>query len=117
MFTGGCKSNPDVAEQPLRFGVVADIQYAEKPTAMGRFYADADEALRRCVADLETKHPAFVIQLGDIIDGGPNAEQEMRTITAIYTQLPMPTYHTLGNHDFAGIDRASVLATLNIPGG
>jgi hypothetical protein len=66
------------------------------------------------VADLAEKDPSFVIQLGDIIDGGPNAEQELRTIVDIYRRLPMPEYHTLGNHDFVGISRATTLETLGM---
>lgn len=114
MLANGCKNTPETDEQALRFGVVADIQYAEKPTAMGRYYADSPEALRRCVANLTEKDPGFVIQLGDMIDGGAGAEQELRKITGIYRQLPMPVYHTLGNHDFVGIDRVRVLSILDM---
>lgn len=114
MLANGCTNSPQSSAQPVRFGVVADIQYAEKPTAMGRYYADSREALAHCVADLSEKKPAFVIQLGDMIDGGPNAGREMREIVGIYRQLPMAGYHTLGNHDFGGLDRASVLHTLGM---
>ena len=114
MLANGCTNTLQSSGQPVRFGVVADIQYAEKPEAMGRYYADSREGLKRCVADLSEKKPAFVIQLGDLIDGGANAEQELREIVRIYRQLPMAGYHTLGNHDFGGLDRASVLQTLGM---
>lgn len=114
MLTNGCENNPGFSEQAVRFGVVADVQYAEKPEAMGRHYVASRGALERCVTDLASKAPAFVIQLGDMIDGGPNAEQELKTIDGVYRQLPMPRYHVMGNHDFAGIDRPAVLDILGI---
>lgn len=113
MVTNGCSNAAD-KDQTVRFGVVADVQYAEKPDAGSRHYAASRDALSRCVADLSEKDPKFVIQLGDIIDGGPNAAAELQTVDGIYRQLPVTGYHTLGNHDFEGLDRATVMRTLGM---
>lgn len=113
MIANGCSNAAD-GDQIVRFGVVADVQYAEKPDAGSRHYAASREALSRCVTDLSEKDPKFVIQLGDMIDGGPNAETQLQTVAGIYRQLPVPGYHTLGNHDFEGLDRADVMNTLGM---
>ncbi|MCI0499681.1 MAG: metallophosphoesterase [Planctomycetales bacterium] len=110
----GCGVNPNRPAAALPFGVMADAQYAQKPPAMGRHYAESLAALQRCVNDFNQSPPAFVIQLGDFIDGGPNAEKELRQAVAVYKTLPMPHYHLLGNHDFAGLDRDRTMRILGL---
>ena len=112
LFLFGC-----IESRPIQFGVVADVQYADKPTASGRHYAESLPELERCVSDFNRDELAFVIQLGDLIDGGPNAAAQLRTTTAVYDQLRMPHYHVLGNHDFGGIDRTSTMDILGLQRG
>jgi 3',5'-cyclic AMP phosphodiesterase CpdA len=111
--TSGCKINSN-GSQSLQFGAAADVQYAQKPEAMGRHYAESLGALKRCVNDFNQTPPAFVIQLGDLIDGGPNAEKELRQAVAVYDTLSMPHYHLLGNHDFIGLDRPTTMDILGL---
>ncbi len=96
------------------FAVLADVQYAEKEVAGRRNYRKAIIKLRECVNDLNTKDLAFVVQLGDFIDGGPNAAAELDKALAVFNRLKADKYHVLGNHDFAGIDRKTTLQKLNI---
>ena len=113
----GCNNPSDKSATELRFGVVADVQYAEKPVAMGRYYAQSLPMLQRCVDDFNRTGPEFVIQLGDIIDGGDNAAAEMQSVVDIYDTLTMPHYHVLGNHDFSGIDRDTTMGMLGLKQG
>ena len=47
------------------FGLVADVQYADKPDRPPRLYRDSLERLRECVTELN-RHPLdFTIQLGE----------------------------------------------------
>ena len=112
LFLFGCMEH-----HPIQFGVVADVQYTDKPTAGSRHYAASLPALERCVADFNQDGPVFVIQLGDLIDGGPHAATELQTIAAVYNQLEMPHYHVLGNHDFGEIDRTTTMDTLGLQRG
>ncbi len=105
----GCMGN-----KPVQFGAVADVQYGNKPTVGLRHYAKSLPGLEHCVSDFNQNELAFVIQLGDFIDGGPNAAAELRTLKGVYDQLTMPHYHVLGNHDFSGIDRTSTMDTLGL---
>jgi hypothetical protein len=86
-------SNP-----PLRFGVVADPQYAPAPPAMNRYYANSlwklAEAVDAFNADADLH---FVVTLGDIID---RHWESFGHILPIYDRLRHPNLFVLGNHDF-----------------
>jgi hypothetical protein len=81
---------------------MADVQSAEKPTSGKRHYAAAKLRLEECVdaMNAQTPRPAFVIQMGDLIDGGEHAEEELKTASAIYNRLTMPRTMFPGNHGF-----------------
>ena len=91
--------------QPFAFGLIADIQYADKPISGGVYYTLGK--LEECVADLNTKDLAFTIQLGDIIDGrydqdGRNdlakTREDLDTVLSVYNTLNSRKYHVVGNH-------------------
>jgi 3',5'-cyclic AMP phosphodiesterase CpdA len=100
------------AEQPqFSFGVIADVQYADKDTAGVREYRRSSGKLEQCAALLRKERPAFTIQLGDLVDGGlPNLDR----ILQVYRRMPAPRYHVLGNHDFCA-DRPTLLKHLDMP--
>jgi len=87
-------------EQALfRFGVVADVQYADKPTQGKRRYSESADKLRACVADFNRQKLAFVANLGDSIDGdGEKSAADMTLIAGICRQLTCPVRHVIGNH-------------------
>ncbi len=84
--------------QPVTFGVLADVQYADQETAGRRAYRAALPRLEEFAADLNRKDLAFVIQLGDLVDGG--AENYARAMAA-FNRIRAPKYHVRGNHDAA----------------
>ncbi len=85
--------------QPLfSFGVIADVQYAEREPKRTRHYCASLRKLARSVEVFNTKPLAFVIQLGDLID---RDFASFKTPMHLYNQLDMPHYHVLGNHDFS----------------
>jgi manganese-dependent ADP-ribose/CDP-alcohol diphosphatase len=110
----GCNNPSDKSATNLRFGFVADVQYAEKPVAMGRYYAQSLPMLQQCVEDFNRTGPEFVIQLGDFIDGGDNAADELQSVVDVYDTLTMPHYHVFGNHDFNGLDRDTAMGMLGL---
>ena len=101
----------------IRFGLMADVQYADKDTAGTRHYRTSIERLAQCVEDFNNTELDFAIQLGDIIDGGPNAEKELDQVLSVYNKLTTAKYHVLGNHDFAQISRKTVLEKLQFDSG
>ena len=88
------------AEQPIfRFGIVADVQYADKPAKGKRHYNESADKLRACVSDFNRQELAFVANLGDTIDGdGGKSAADMVLIAGIFRQLTCPVRHVLGNH-------------------
>ncbi|MCP1559888.1 UNVERIFIED_ORG: putative phosphodiesterase [Methylobacterium sp. SuP10 SLI 274] len=88
------------ADGPLRFGVIADPQYAEAPPnpTLGRYYANSLDKMRAAVAALNGEDLRFVVTLGDIIDRDVASYDR---ILPIYQTLRHETRFLLGNHDFA----------------
>jgi len=103
------------AGQPIfRFGVVADVQYADKPAKGNRHYNESADKLRACVADFNRQELAFVINLGDSIDGaGGKSAADMTLIAGIFRQLTCPVQHVLGNHCL-NVPRPALLKELGL---
>ncbi|MFD2160591.1 metallophosphoesterase [Rubritalea tangerina] len=103
------------ASKPLlRFGAIADPQYADKDMRRNRFYRKSPAKLEKAITALN-KHPLdFVVTLGDMIDCefesfGPMMER--------YARLRVPHYKVYGNHDFevADADKGKVAAAMEMP--
>jgi manganese-dependent ADP-ribose/CDP-alcohol diphosphatase len=99
--------------QEFSFAAVADIQYADKDTAGRREFRRSAAKLEACAAALAAEHPAFTVQLGDIIDGGL---ENLDRILPLFHRLPAPRYHTLGNHDLT-LERAVLFERLGLRSG
>jgi 3',5'-cyclic AMP phosphodiesterase CpdA len=109
IMTTGCTTHRDFA-----FGIVADVQYAQKEKAGTREYRAGKDKLARAVEYFNNEKLAFVVQFGDMIDGGETAEQDLRAIAEVYNGLKAPKYNVLGNHDFSGLDRKTAMAILGM---
>jgi 3',5'-cyclic AMP phosphodiesterase CpdA len=94
------------------FGVVADIQYADKNTAGARHYRDSLAKLDDCLDFWNAAPLDFVIQLGDLVDTGglPTLDKTW----AAYARARAKTYSVLGNHDFVA-PREQVTSALHMP--
>lgn len=112
------KSSQNDEPVSFSFGVVADVQYAEKETKNNyRFFSESPARLNQCVKDLNQHDLAFTIQLGDLINGnGEKTSEEMVRILGIYNTLSMPKYHVIGNHDLSDVykDKSTLVNTLGI---
>lgn len=83
--------------------LIADVQYADKPTAGARHYRLTLEHLEACVEDLSSGEPlAFAIQFGDLIDGREAdpalALSDLDRVLARLGKLDMDVLHVVGNH-------------------
>jgi 3',5'-cyclic AMP phosphodiesterase CpdA len=100
------------AEQPaFRFGVIADPQYADQETAGARHYRESLGKLAECAAGLRGEKPAFIVQVGDLVDRGAD---NLDRAAAAYRAMPAKTYSVLGNHDFVA-PRATLYEKLGMP--
>lgn len=87
-------------EPILKIGLVADPQYANKPTTGKRYYRESLWKLEEAIDTFNYYNVDFVQNLGDIID----VEWEsFDSILPIYDKLnaDIENYQLLGNHDFA----------------
>jgi len=85
-------------EGSFSFGVIADIQYADKEKRGARHYRKAIAKLEECVDELNRQELSFTIQLGDLIDGNETQERTLSDLLDVFNKLSMPKYHVIGNH-------------------
>ncbi|NXG21267.1 ADPRM diphosphatase, partial [Grallaria varia] len=103
------------------FGVIADIQFAEAEDGHDfdrtrrRYYRHSLRLLRDAVRAWAAESPpvAFVLQLGDSIDGlnAPRGEAEgaLRQGLEALGRLPVPVHHAWGNHELYNFSRAQLV--------
>lgn len=84
----------------LTFGIIADVQYADRDVRHDRYYRRAPDRLDAAIDDLNRTDVDFVIDLGDVIDGD---FRSFAPIMDVYANLRVPVYRVLGNHDY-GVD-------------
>ncbi|MCP4192726.1 MAG: alkaline phosphatase [Planctomycetaceae bacterium] len=90
------------ADQPiLKIGLVTDLHYADKPTAGSRFYRESLDKLTAAATELQQHDPAFIVELGDLIDAADTVSEEqgfLKRINRLYSQISDERHYVLGNH-------------------
>ena len=108
------------AQSPdFSFGIVADIQYADKLASGNRAYAASLNKLDACIAGWNSSPLAFTIQLGDIIDGNSSPAttmQDLQQVLYAFDKLRHRHYHVVGNHCFS-VERDILLPQLSLDRG
>ncbi|CAI9557083.1 unnamed protein product [Staurois parvus] len=112
----------DETQEPLfTFGVIADIQYADKDDGYNyvktrmRYYRSSLSLLRDATQEWasESARPAFIIQLGDIIDGFnvplKTSESSLTKVLDEFEKLKIPIHHIWGNHEFYNFNRKQLM--------
>lgn len=85
----------------LRFGLVTDLHYADKPTAGSRHYRETLTKLVEAGERFAEAQPEFVVELGDFIDAADSVETEktyLRRVHDAFGTLPGQKHYVLGNH-------------------
>ncbi|XP_040187112.1 manganese-dependent ADP-ribose/CDP-alcohol diphosphatase isoform X2 [Rana temporaria] len=112
----------DEAPGPLfTFGVIADIQYADKDDGYNyvqtrvRYYRSSLSLLQDATREWASENapPAFILQLGDIIDGFnvplEASESSLTKVLAEFEKLKIPVHHIWGNHEFYNFSRKQLM--------
>ena len=81
----------------LRFGVVADPQYAPIAPSGTRYYSNSLWKLSAAIKVFNKENLNFVVTLGDIIDRDWGSYAH---VLPLYKTLKHPNFFLLGNHDF-----------------
>lgn len=101
-------------DKPLiRFGLIADIQYADCDAAGSRFYRNSLKKLADCVDSLNCRKVAFTINLGDVVDRN---YADMDSVLVRLNCLVKKVFNITGNHDYGGItDNQTLYKKLGMP--
>lgn len=96
-----CLPNPclsgDTSSRILRMGLVADPQYCDAAPFNNRQFRLSPDKLKAAIDTFNRWKIDVLVNLGDIIDRGP---ESFRPIRSIYDRLKAPQYNLLGNHEF-----------------
>lgn len=119
VWQASCKSSDagndyDQRKALIRFGAIADCQYADADTKGKRHYRLAAQKLGAAVEELNADPDLdFVVHLGDFID---HDFESYTVVTPIFERLRAKKYHLLGNHDYDVADdmKAEVPAALGL---
>lgn len=107
------QSAAQTAAPAVRFGVIADIQYADQPDRGTRYYRRSLQKMDSCVADLNNEQLAFSAVFGDLVDQGP---KDLGPVMAQLKRLKAGFRNVLGNHDFVGVsDRDALFRQFEMP--
>lgn len=105
--------------KPIRFGIVADIHYADAPDnpEINRYFKESLGKATECVELMNEQKVDFLIELGDLKDEGnpPVESQTLKYLESIETVLKKfngPLYHVLGNHDHDSISKLQFLESV-----
>jgi len=87
--------------QRLRVGLITDLHYADKAPAGTRHYRETLSKLEEAAKHFEQDKPAFVVELGDLIDAADSVDVEqsyLKTINREFSKICKDRYYVLGNH-------------------
>lgn len=91
----------DKGRPALRFGLITDLHYADKPPAGSRYYRETLAKLGEA-AELFRKEPIeFLVELGDLIDAADSVEVELGYLDRVdrdFSAISNRRYYVLGNH-------------------
>lgn len=128
---GGSRKRPletvagaGAASPLLRFGAIADVQYADVDDAWNfkqtqrRRYRGALDCLRNAVGAWSAQDPPldFVLDLGDIIDqlceSSGDSRRALDLVLAEFARVPVTVYHVVGNHELYNFSRGECAALI-----
>jgi len=90
----------------IRFGIIADPQYADTDPEGTRFYRNSLDKLKTAVTDFNQQQVPFLINLGDVTDRNP---RDLDTVLSVINQFSGKVYTIPGNHDYKNITDNGVL--------
>ena len=103
-----------VAEPPVVFGAVADVQYCDCDAKRTRYYRESVQKLREAMERIAGAGADFTVSVGDIID------REFESYAIILPEFRAgpagDRHYVLGNHEWKvdAADKSRVLGTLGL---
>jgi alkaline phosphatase len=109
------------AEDPaagVKFGVVTDLHYADKPAVGSRHYRETPEKLAEAAERLSLQRLEFMVELGDFVDAADSVEKELgylRRIDRQFAAINPQRHYVLGNHCVHTLTKQEFLAGVERP--
>ena len=106
-----------VMKTRLRFGLVADLHYAQAEILWNRYFDQSKTKLTDAINFFNKEYLDFIIELGDLKDEG-NPPDMLETIDflveieKVFSGFKGPVYHVLGNHDMDSISKDDFLSRI-----
>lgn len=111
-----CLAAGDAQAKPgVRFGLLTDVHYADRPPNGLRYYRDSLAKTREAVAKFHERKATLAFELGDFIDAAPELKTEigfLKTIEAEYGRFRGDRRHVLGNHCVWSLTKKEFLDTV-----
>lgn len=85
----------------LLIGLATDLHHADKAPAGTRYYRETRGKLAEAVAKFKELRPAFVVELGDLIDAADSVDVEKRWLSEVdaeFSTASADRHYVLGNH-------------------
>ncbi|WP_165247468.1 metallophosphoesterase family protein [Paludisphaera soli] len=102
-----------VDEKPgVRFGLITDLHYADKPPAGTRHYRETPAKLAEAAERFKRDKAEFLVELGDLIDAADSVEVELAYLDRIDRELAAIAErrrYVLGNHCVDTLTKAEFL--------
>lgn len=92
---------PAEREAALTIGLVTDLHYADKSPGGSRMYRETPAKLAEAAEQFQRIKPAFVVELGDLIDAADSVREELawlKRVNADFSQVCAERHYVLGNH-------------------
>lgn len=90
------------ADKPgVKFGVITDLHYADKPSAGSRHFRESVDKLIEAAGQFNKEKIDFVVELGDLIDAAASVETEqgyLKRINKEFSAISKDRHYVLGNH-------------------
>jgi hypothetical protein len=105
----------EAAGTRLKFGLLTDMHYADKPAAGTRYYRETLDKLAEAGQKFQQESPRFLVELGDLIDAADSVETELkwlRTIDRALQPLSQDRHYVLGNHCVDTLTKAEFLGAI-----
>lgn len=114
LLTAAASGQPAFAasEKMLRIGLITDLHYADKPKAGSRHYRQTLEKIDEAAAQFEKDKPAFLVELGDLIDAADEVDVELKYLKTINEKVAAicdDRHYVLGNHCVDTLTKAEFL--------
>ncbi len=92
------KQTPAQDPPLFSFGLIADIQYADREQTCMRYFDKSLDKLDEAIADFNNSDIEFIVNLGDIIEEDYNSYEP---VMSVLKKSNKQIYHVLGNHDLS----------------